>query len=80
MGNPHLIWLLLITATLLSYALTESSHHPWAIAVILTLTSVKALLIIESFMELRGVRHLVRRSLHLYCPFLSLLIWSILQF
>lgn len=80
MRYPLLLWGLLISATIGSYTLAESSSQPWAVALILALTSIKALLIIDGFMELQGVRHLVRRSLHLYCPLLAVLIWSILQF
>lgn len=80
MKNPHLIWLLLIVTTLSSYALAEDSAHPWVIGIILLLTSIKGALIIDGFMELHGVNHLVRRALHLYCPVLALSIWGILQF
>ncbi|WP_370279159.1 cytochrome C oxidase subunit IV family protein [Pontibacterium sp.] len=80
MKNTHLIWLLLIATTLASFALAEDSIQPWVIGLILVLTSLKGALIIDSFMELHGVHHLVRRAMHLYCPVLAIMIWGILQF
>lgn len=80
MKNTHLIWLLLIATTLTTFALAEDSIHPGVIGLILVLTSIKGALIIDSFMELHGVHHLIRRAMHLYCPVLAIAIWGILQF
>jgi len=80
MKHTHWIWTLLIAITLASFALTEDSSHPWVTGVILLLTSLKGTLIIDSFMELHGVNHWVRKSMHLYCPLLTVSIWGILQF
>ncbi len=79
LNHPLLIWLALIVLTLVSYALTDQSTLPWITAVIVTLTAVKGALIIDGFMELHGLRHLLRRGLHLYCPLLGLLIWLVLM-
>lgn len=78
MKSTNLIWIILITVTLLSYHLAEASMQPGIVALVLALTAFKASLIIDGFMELFNVNHLVRRSLHLYCPVLAALIWGIL--
>lgn len=80
MKHTSLIWSLLLAITLASFALAEDSSHPWIIGLILLLTSIKGLLIIDSFMELHGVNHWVRKAMHLYCPVLAISIWGILQF
>ncbi|MBY4678098.1 cytochrome C oxidase subunit IV family protein [Marinobacterium arenosum] len=79
--NAHtpLLWLTLILLTLISYALTDSSTLPWITGVIVALTAVKGLMIVDGFMELRGVRHWLRRCMNLYCPVLGLLIWLLVS-
>ncbi|WP_299183546.1 cytochrome C oxidase subunit IV family protein [uncultured Neptuniibacter sp.] len=78
MKTSNLTGFILITVTLLSFYLAETEMQPGLVAIVLMLTSLKASLIIDGFMELFKVSHLVRRSLHLYCPVLAILIWSLL--
>ncbi|MFT5720838.1 MAG: hypothetical protein ACI9W6_001138 [Motiliproteus sp.] len=73
-----LIWVLLMTLTVLSFFLTESSSLPWVVAVILSITAVKGSFIIDGFMELNGVNHVIRTGMLLYCPVVCSLILYIL--
>ncbi len=69
---------MLTLLTLLSFVLMESSASAWITGVILAITAIKGQMIIDGFMELRGVRHLVRRAMLLYCPVLGCILLSVL--
>ncbi|WP_165840118.1 cytochrome C oxidase subunit IV family protein [Motiliproteus coralliicola] len=77
--TPALIWLLLMIMTLLSFYLTDSSTLAWVTGVILLLTALKGHLIVESFMELHGINHLIRTAMLLYCPVLGVIIYFVLS-
>ncbi|MFT6917198.1 MAG: hypothetical protein ACJAWL_003555 [Motiliproteus sp.] len=78
MIKNSLIWILLMTLTVLSFFLTESSSLPWVVAVILTITAVKGWFIVDGFMELHGVNHVIRTAMLLYCPVVCSIILYIL--
>lgn len=78
MIKNSLLWLLLMALTVLSFFLTESSSLAWVAAVILAVTAVKGWFIVDGFMELNGVNHVVRTGMLLYCPVVCSIILYIL--
>tara|TARA_R110001583_G_C5616893_1_gene405906 strand:- start:745 stop:987 length:243 start_codon:yes stop_codon:yes gene_type:complete len=78
MIKNSLIWLLLIALTVLSFFLTDASSLAWVVAVILAVTAVKGWFIVDGFMELNGVNHLLRTGMLLYCPVVGSIILYVL--
>lgn len=78
MTKNSFIWLLLTALTVLSFFLTESSSLSWVVAVILAVTAIKGWFIVDSFMELNGVNHVLRVGMLLYCPVVGSIIYFIL--
>ncbi|MEH6826265.1 MAG: cytochrome C oxidase subunit IV family protein [Motiliproteus sp.] len=78
MAKNSFLWLVLIALTLLSFFLTESSTLSWGTAAILALAAVKGGLIVDGFMELNGVTHVLRSAMLLYCPVVGGIIFFIL--
>ncbi len=78
MKSHRINWLLLTFLTVLSFALMESSASGGIVGVILAITAIKGAMIVDGFMELKGIKHLVRNAMLLYCPVLGGLLLAVL--
>ncbi|WP_293266843.1 cytochrome C oxidase subunit IV family protein [Neptunomonas sp.] len=74
MKHPITIWLILISLTLTMFMLGEVQPSSEIIMIVLIISAVKGLLIVAGFMELAGVKHVVKRGLMLYSPVVVFLI------
>ena len=74
MKHPITIWLILIFLTLTMFMLGEVQPSSEIIMIVLIISAVKGLLIVAGFMELAGVKHVVKRGLMLYSPVVVFLI------
>ncbi len=79
MKKNILIWLVLMALTLMSFFMTESSSLSWVTAAILVFTAFKGMLIVDGFMELSGVNHILRKVMLLYTPVVGSIILYILM-
>ncbi|WP_027856471.1 cytochrome C oxidase subunit IV family protein [Marinobacterium jannaschii] len=77
--SPALCWLLLMLLSLSMFLLGEQNPSPQIISLILLISVAKACLIILGYMELAGVRHLLKRGMLLYTPLLLLIIGGLLM-
>jgi len=76
--TPALCWLLLMLLSLSMFMLGEQNPSPQMVSLILLIAVAKACLIILGYMELSGIRHLIKPGMLLYTPVLLLLIGVLL--
>ncbi|WP_305856541.1 cytochrome C oxidase subunit IV family protein [Balneatrix alpica] len=72
-----LLWAILLLLTL-SAALLSPPQRPMIAAAILTLSMLKAALVVDHFMQLRQAPGWLRLLLQAYCPSIALAAWLLL--
>lgn len=63
--NIHLVWLIMMALTLLTYAIDTLNYAGfWVAGILLVTTGFKGVLIIRDFMELKGVSFIWRALMY----------------